>query len=267
MGRNKSSSQNNQDIKSFTFNDIGRGTKKLRRRISELEKIDPNEVKWNSEEKKSIEHRIIETIKEVFGKASPEYQKYKYHEIWYGGHFMGGEDWEYQRNFIKGIPESIKMVEGLIKWLEEKKEDILNNSSQKKLVVFENLNLHHRIYEVCSDLYRDGYYANAVFDASKALINYVKEKSGRTDLDGANLMRTVFSRKDPILAFNDLKDQADFDEQEGMMHLFEGAVLAIRNPRGHTFLDDSSEFALEYIGLISMLANRLEGAKKLKLDS
>jgi hypothetical protein len=29
-------------------------------------------------------------------------------------------------------------------------------------------------------------------------------------------MRTVFSRNDPILAFSDLKDQSDFDEQEGL---------------------------------------------------
>jgi uncharacterized protein (TIGR02391 family) len=77
-------------------------------------------------------------------------------------------------------------------------------------------------------------------------------------------MRTVFSVKDPILAFNDLKDQSDRDEQEGMMHLFEGAVLGIRNPRGHSFLDDSPDRALEYIALLSMLANRLEEAKRLK---
>jgi hypothetical protein len=41
-------------------------------------------------------------------------------------------------------------------------------------------------------------------------MNFVKEKSRRHDLDGANLMRTVFSVNAPILAFNDL----DPDEQE-----------------------------------------------------
>ena len=53
-------------------------------------------------------------------------------------------------------------------------------------------------------------------------------------------MRTVFSSKDPILAFNDLADQTDRDEQEGTMHLFEGAVLAIRNPGGHSFPEGPS---------------------------
>jgi hypothetical protein len=39
----------------------------------------------------------------------------------------------------------------------------------------------------------------------------------------------VFSKNNPVLAFNDLANRTDLDEQEGMMHLFEGTVLAIRN--------------------------------------
>jgi uncharacterized protein (TIGR02391 family) len=64
------------------------------------------------------------------------------------------------------------------------------------------------------------------------------------------------------LVINDLSDQTDQDEQEGMMHLFAGAVLALRNPRAHALLDDSPEMALEYIALLSMLAKRLEQAKR-----
>lgn len=101
-----------------------------------------------------------------------------------------------------------------------------------------------------------------MLDASVALVNFVKEKSRRHDLDGAPLMATVFSKNKPVLAFNDLKDKADEDEQEGMMHLFMGAVLALRNPRAHALLDDSPEVALEYIGLISLLAKRVDQAKR-----
>ena len=111
-------------------------------------------------------------------------------------------------------------------------------------------------------LYRDGHYSQAVFDASKALVNFVKERSGKYDLDGTKLMTTVFSKNNPVLAFNELKDQSDSDEQEGMMYLFMGAVLGVRNPRGHSFLTDSPEGALEYIGLLSLLANRVEKAKR-----
>jgi uncharacterized protein (TIGR02391 family) len=115
---------------------------------------------------------------------------------------------------------------------------------------------------VCVDLYRDGHYRNAVADAAVALVNYVKEKSRRHDLDGSGLATAVFSKNKPVLAFNDLKDRTDEDEQEGMMHLFVGAVLALRNARVHALLDDSAEMALEYIAFLSMLAKRVDQAKR-----
>jgi uncharacterized protein (TIGR02391 family) len=109
-------------------------------------------------------------------------------------------------------------------------------------------------------LFVDGHASEAVFAASKALINYVKERSGNCDLDGAPLVRAVFSRNNPVLAFNDLADQTKLDQQEGMMHLFEGAVLAIRNPGGHAFPEGSEQRAIEYISFLSLLAYRVQEA-------
>src|SRR5439155_6435944 len=97
----------------------------------------------------------------------------------------------------------------------------------------------------------------AVFAAAKALLNYVKDRSGRHDLDGTSLVREVFSKGNPILGFNDLGDQTDRDEQEGMMHLFEGAVLGIRNPGGHSFPEGPEQRAIEYLSLLSLLAYNL----------
>jgi uncharacterized protein (TIGR02391 family) len=94
------------------------------------------------------------------------------------------------------------------------------------------------------------------------LVNFVKEKSRRHDLDGAPLMSTVFSANNPVLAFNALADPTDKDEQQGVMHLFMGAVLALRNPRAHSVFDDSPEMSLDYIAFLSMLAKRLEAAKR-----
>lgn len=72
----------------------------------------------------------------------------------------------------------------------------------------------------------------------------------------------TISKNSPLLAFNGLADQTDEDEQEGMMHMFMGVVLALRNPRAHALLDDSPELALEYIGVISLLAKRVDQAKR-----
>jgi hypothetical protein len=70
-----------------------------------------------------------------------------------------------------------------------------------------------------------------------------------------------------ILAFNDLQDLSAQDEQEGMMHLFEGVVLALRNPRGHDFPIDSAERAFECLALLNMLAQRLQKAKRVTRES
>jgi uncharacterized protein (TIGR02391 family) len=101
-----------------------------------------------------------------------------------------------------------------------------------------------------------------VFAASKTLINMVKEAAGEYELDGAPLVRKVFSKNSPILAVNDLADRTDQDEQEGIMHLFEGAVMAVRNPGGHSFPAGTEQRALEYISLLSMLAYIVQEAKK-----
>lgn len=154
------------------------------------------------------------------------------------------------------------MLEGLVRRLEEKREDLGGDTTARVRASFEGLDLHPRIASVCADLYRDGHYRHAVLDASVALVNMVKEKSRRHDLDGSGLMTTVFSKDKPILAFNDLSAPTDLDEQQGMMHLFLGAMLALRNPRAHALLDDSPELALEYIGLISLLAKRVDQAKR-----
>jgi len=258
--------------KEFTVQEIDIGIKKLRRRIADVQQLDPNKISYDDAEVDSIEQRIRETIREIFGSSSPQFKDYQYLAIW---HELESEDYSpwheaesshhsAQRKFSAGIPQTMKKLQGLITWLEEKRKDLEIIPGKKKYIAFEDMDLHPRIAAVASDLFRNGHYPNATFDAAKALVNYVKERSGRHDLDGASLMRTVFSKNDPVLAFNDLRDQSDLDEQEGMMHLYEGAVLAIRNPRGHTFLDDSPERALEYIGLLSLLANRLQEAKCLK---
>ena len=127
---------------------------------------------------------------------------------------------------------------------------------------FQQLDLHPAISQAAANLFTNGHYRNAVLDAAVALVNLVKQKALRPDLDGVALMRTVFSKNDPALAFNPLADQSDRDEQEGMMHLLEGAVLALRNPRAHTLVPDAPEAALEYIALLSLLAKRVAASTR-----
>jgi uncharacterized protein (TIGR02391 family) len=163
---------------------------------------------------------------------------------------------------INGGREAVGIIDGLIDRLKEKREDLEGGGRPAPSSYFEKLNLHPRIADVASDLFLDGHHFEAVFAGAKALVNFVKERSGRHDLDGAPLVRTVFSKNSPALAFNDLADQTDLDQQEGLMHLFEGAVLGIRNPGGHSFPEGTEQRAIEYISLLSLLAYLVQEAKK-----
>jgi uncharacterized protein (TIGR02391 family) len=145
--------------------------------------------------------------------------------------------------------------------LAEIEEPPADNPNAEALRAYEGLDLHPAIVHAASDLYRDGHYANAIEDSVKALNNLVRLRSGH-DADGTTLMETVFSPKKPILRFNGLNDESDFNEQKGFMMMFSGAVAGLRNPRAHRLIKDDPERALEFIAFVSLLAKLLDGAKK-----
>jgi uncharacterized protein (TIGR02391 family) len=237
---------------------------KLRRRIRQLEQVDVvASVQRDTGTIAVVRTDIRDTIREVFGVNSSEFKEHGDATIWSGRTQAGMEQFEKIDAIERGRTRVVGILNGLIARLDEKKTELAAGTTSPSSF-FGRFNLHPRIREVSRDLFVDGHPWDAVFAASKALVNYVKERSGRHDLDGAPLMRSVFSPKDPTLAFNDLVDQTDRDEQEGMMHLFEGAVLAIRNPGGHSFPEGPDQRAMEYICFLSLLAYRVQEAKKVR---
>jgi len=208
---------------------------------------------------------VRKAIREVFGSNSPGFAEHQYVNLYAGSLYMGMPDHEYLKGLEFGRQKLIVKLNGLIDRLKEKKEDLIGGSTfSSPSIDFDRLDVHPRISDVSRELFSDGHPWEAVFAASKALVNFVKERSGRYDLDGANLARMVFSRNNPLLAFNDMSDTTDRDEQEGMMHLFECVILGIRKPGGHSFPEWSELRALEYISLISLLAYRVQEAKRIK---
>jgi uncharacterized protein (TIGR02391 family) len=244
----------------FTSTDeIDRGIAKLSRRIEELDRLNIEEA--YSQHDTAISN-VRETIREVFGPNSPEFREHQYIRLWAGPMGMGMHPQQIVRGMEAGRTQVKGILKGLAERLKEKREDLIAGEISSPVTYFGMLNLHPRVADVANDLFLDGYHWEAVFAAAKALVNYVKERSGRHDLDGTSLVRAVFSKNNPILAFNDLSDQTDLDEQEGMMHLFEGAVMAIRNPGGHSFPEGSEQRAMEYISLLSLLAYRVQESRK-----
>ena len=240
---------------------IDSAIRKLQRRIQELEQLDVRAgILNNTGVVKSAKSNLQETIREVFGSNSPEFGEFQSIEIWAGPRRRGMSEHEAIHATDRGRVHIIGRLQGFVRRLEEKLEDARTHAASPPRTYLDRLNLHPRIQDVSRDRFIDGYPWDAVFAASKALINYVKERSGTCDLDGAALVRAVFSKNDPILAFNGLGNQTEIDEQEGIMHLFEGAVLAIRNVGGHSFPEGSEQRAIEYISFLSLLAYRVQEA-------
>lgn len=245
--------------------EIDRAIPKLQRRISELESLDIQAAVLEDTSMDDVAiSNVRETIREVFGPTSPEFDQHQHLRMWGGGMWVGMSKTEVIEATERGRKQVIGILTGLIGRLKEKREEFVGGSPPNPRALLSYLNLHPRIADVAGNLFEDGYHWEAVFAASKALVNYVKEQSGEHQLDGASLIRSVFSKNSPVLAFNELTDQTDADEQEGMMHLFEGVVLGIRNPGGHSFPEGPEQRAIEYLSLISLLAYRVQETKRIR---
>lgn len=146
--------------------------------------------------------------------------------------------------------------------MEEKLDGDAEDLTVRARHAFSQLGLHSEIARAVTKLFEDGHYANAVEDGCKVLDLLVKMRSGRTDLSGTELMQAVFSPKNPVLRFSGLQTESERSEQQGLMFLYSGAMLAFRNPRAHSLIQDEAESALDYIAFLSLLAKILERAKK-----
>jgi len=169
--------------------------------------------------------------------------------------------------FLDVLERKKQLLKGFVKEYERlKTKDISKiSSTQLKNVndIFDSLQVHPRIKTACERLFKDGHYNLSIFESFKALNNFVKEKSERTDLDGKDLMAKVFSKNNPILKLNSLTTDSEINEQEGFMFLFMGSMVGVRNPRAHEEIKESDPYkALEYIAFASLLAKRIDESTK-----
>ncbi|MEL4181513.1 TIGR02391 family protein [Roseateles sp. PN1] len=233
----------------------------LQCRIDSLQaKSVERDIREDSVNIRVLESAFTNTIREVFGPNSHEFHEYGRLDMFRGPLRVGITKPEIVEARLKGREYMVAICAELIGRLQQKIQMLRRRAASTSLQHGESL--HPRIAATTQELLENGHAWEAVFAASKALVIYVKELSGRTDIDGVPLMRTVFSKNNPVLKFNALADQTDLDEQEGMMHLYEGAVMALRNPGGHAFPNGPDKRALQYIQLLSLLASRAEEAAK-----
>lgn len=125
---------------------------------------------------------------------------------------------------------------------------------------FEERNVHSDLPGQVRELFDNGHYAQATFEALKYLDEEVQRISPDQDY-GKSLMMRVFGGNPPKLSLNPGMTPSEQSEQEGYKFLFAGAMAGIRNPRGHkTGIVDDPDICLDHLVLTSMLLRKLEDA-------
>jgi uncharacterized protein (TIGR02391 family) len=123
---------------------------------------------------------------------------------------------------------------------------------------FDSRDIHPQLPHDVRDLFDDGYYAQASFEAFKFVDKEIQRLAAESE-SGYKLMMRVFDESSPIIQLAPCQTQSEKDEQKGYRFLFAGAVLAIRNPRGHDpSVKDDPDTCLDHLSLASLLLRRLE---------
>jgi uncharacterized protein (TIGR02391 family) len=145
--------------------------------------------------------------------------------------------------------------------LKEKMGTVSETPRNTNLKLFNARKLHPAVIFLSKNLFRDGYYSQAIFESCKALDKRVQKDSG-LQTNGKSLMSTAFSKNNPKIKLNNNQSQSDLDEQEGFMYIFMGVMQGVRNPKGHDVLNIKDPHrALDYLSLISLLLKRLDEVK------
>jgi len=242
---------------------------RLRKRLSELESFSvtaaPDEVGAAA---KALQQKYDDLLIEIFGPNTIEYDRFSIRSFYYntGALVMSMSTRtlsheEKVRPYQKGVQGGVNNLRTVIEIFEEKVgESTMPPTNSFRTL--ESLNLHPDVADAVMELFKGGHYANAIEDACKVLDLMVKMKSKRSDPSGTELMQLVFSQKNPILKFNDQANDSEKSEQQGMMYLYSGTMLAFRNPRAHGLLTDDPIVALEIIGFVNFLAKALHRTKR-----
>jgi uncharacterized protein (TIGR02391 family) len=125
---------------------------------------------------------------------------------------------------------------------------------------FDERNISIALPSIVKDLFDDGHCAQATFEAYKFADKEI-QRHAKSTKSGFKLMMSALSGDSPLIRLSPLINVSQQNEQKGFQFSFAGAILAIRNPRGHehSVVDDPDD-CLDYLSLASLLLRRLADA-------
>lgn len=240
---------------------------KLQKRIKDVEDFCPEDAAQDNGNgiAQALKIKINQTLTDMYGHNTIEYRNYEIGSLYSSGVMVmtsRGSPSLHEKvdKYTKGKQKALTKLQTALSMLEETLENSDSASGKSALLTLAGCDLHPAINAACSERYKNGHYADAIEAACKALNALVQAKSGNYDLADTELMQKVFSPKNPVLAFNDMKDRHDEGEQQGMMFLYKGVYLAFRNQRAHKLIDDTPEDAFSVINTIDFLSKKLNKA-------
>jgi len=125
---------------------------------------------------------------------------------------------------------------------------------------FGSRNISADLPSVVMDLFDNGHYSQATFEAYKFLDKEICRHS-KISKSGFQLMMDALGGANPTVRLTPMLTISQQDEQKGFQFIFSGGILAIRNPRGHEHsLVDDPDTCLDHLALASMLLRRLSDA-------
>lgn len=139
------------------------------------------------------------------------------------------------------------------------KEKQCPDLSEKELkLLFESRNFHPILIKKCKNTFIKNNTKESVVNGIIAVLNEIKERTGRVDIDGSELVDNVFSPNNPILSTTSY-ELGDETEQRGIHFIFKGFVLAIRNQFLHRDIYLENPFiAIEYLSFLNFLLSILD---------
>jgi uncharacterized protein (TIGR02391 family) len=160
----------------------------------------------------------------------------------------------YQEDYLKKLEDYETALKSIIQKYEllgfEKEPATTaepEEATELPIFLFDKMKFHPRVVEASRSLFQTRHYAQAIFEAFKAVENFVQDKSD-SKLYGTNLMETVFNEENPIIKVPEAGHYYK-DVQRGFKHLFIGAAQAIRNPKAHKEIIQKDPFITpEYLG-------------------
>ena len=137
--------------------------------------------------------------------------------------------------FLAGIRDTLTLLDGLVSHLQE------GRRLPQPSAAAPAPGLHPRIAEACAAALEGERHDEAVVQGSRALLYYLREKTGRHGIEPSRLMRETFRE----------------EQSDALRFLFEGAVLAADDERLRARFGRDRRSALEFLGLASLLARSL----------